>query len=75
VEEQVLVIFAGSNGWVDYVAVAEVRRFESELLDFMRSIHPEILDHVRTTGALPDESDLKTALQAFKDTFVAMEGD
>src|SRR6202166_2000948 len=64
VEEQVVVIYAGSNGWVDTVAVAEVRRFEAELLDFMRSTHPEILEHIRTSGALPEESDLKAALQA-----------
>jgi F-type H+-transporting ATPase subunit alpha len=74
VEEQVLVIYAGSNGWVDDVAVSEVRRFESEMLEFMRAGHPEILEHIRTTGALPEESDLKAALQAFKDGFVAMEG-
>jgi F-type H+-transporting ATPase subunit alpha len=75
VEEQVLVIYAGSNGWVDTVAVSEVRRFEAELLEFMRSSHPEILEKVRTTGALPEESELKSALQAFKDTFIAIEGD
>ena len=75
VEEQVIVIYAGSNGWVDAVAVNEVRRFESELLEFMRANHPEILDSIRSTGALPEEAALKAALQAFKDTFVAMEGD
>jgi F-type H+/Na+-transporting ATPase subunit alpha len=75
VEEQVIVIYAGSNGWVDDVAVAEVRRFESELLEFMRASHPEILESIRSTGALPEESELKAALQAFKDTFIAMEGD
>src|SRR5579862_6377526 len=68
VEEQVVVIYAGSNGWVDSVAVSEVRRFEAELLDFMRANHPEILETIKTTGALPEESGLKTALQAFKDT-------
>jgi F-type H+-transporting ATPase subunit alpha len=52
-----------------------VRRFESELLEFMRASHPEILDHVRTTGSLPDEAPLHAALQAFKDSFVAMVGD
>ena len=52
-----------------------MRRFESELLDFLRADHPEILEKIRTTGALPDEADLKAALQAFKDGFVAMEGD
>ncbi len=75
VQEQVIVIYAGSNGWVDNVAVSEVRRFEAELLDFMRASHPEILESIRATGALPDESELKAALQAFQDTFVAMEGD
>jgi F-type H+-transporting ATPase subunit alpha len=75
VEEQVIVIYAGSNGWVDTVAVSEVRRFEAELLEFMRSSHPEILEKLRTTGALPEESELKSALQAFKDNFIAIEGD
>ena len=69
-----MVIYAGSNGWVDQVAVSEVRRFEAELLEFMRSTHPEILDHIRTQGTLPDESDLDRALEAFKDSFVAIEG-
>jgi hypothetical protein len=40
----------------------------------MRSTHPEILDQIRSTGALPDESQLTSALQEFKDAFVAMEG-
>jgi F-type H+-transporting ATPase subunit alpha len=74
VEEQVVVIYAGSNGWVDQVAVSDVRRYESELLEFMRSTHPEVLEHVRSTGALPDESQLTSALQEFKDAFIAMEG-
>jgi F-type H+-transporting ATPase subunit alpha len=74
VEEQVVVIYAGSNGWVDQVAVSDVRRFESELLEFMQSTHPEILDHIRSTGALPDESALTSAMQEFKDAFIAIEG-
>src|SRR5579863_9122273 len=71
VEEQVVVIYAGSNGWVDQVAVPDVRRYEAELLDFMRSTHPEVLEHVRSTGALPDESQLNSAMQKFKDAFDA----
>src|ERR1700728_2772866 len=59
VEEQVIVIFVGSNGWVDDVAVAEVRRFESELVEYMRASLPEILESIRTSGALPEESELK----------------
>jgi F-type H+-transporting ATPase subunit alpha len=73
VEEQVVVIFAGSNGWVDDVAVSEVRRFESELIDFMRADHAELLDKIRTTGAMPEAADINAAMQHFKDSFVAME--
>ncbi len=50
VQEQVIVIYAGSNGWVDSVAVPEVRRFEAELLEYMRSSHPEILESIASTG-------------------------
>ncbi|HTZ09510.1 MAG TPA: F0F1 ATP synthase subunit alpha [Acidimicrobiales bacterium] len=69
VQEQVLVIYAGTNGWVDDVPVSEVRRFEAELLEFVRASHPELLEHIRTQGTLPDEADLKGALEAFKGTF------
>jgi len=74
VEEQVLVIYAGSNGWVDDVPVSEVRRFEAEMLAFLRANHADLLEGIRTTGAAPDEAVLKKALQEFKDGFVAMEG-
>src|SRR5579862_4324207 len=67
VEEQVLVIYAGSNGWVDHVPVSEVRRFESELISFMRGEHGDLLEHIRTSGALPEEAELTAAMQKFKD--------
>ena len=73
VEEQVIVIYAGSNGWVDHVPVGEVRRFEEELLAFMRRDHAEVLRTIRETGALPEESALTGALEAFKRSFVATE--
>ncbi|MHB8593226.1 MAG: F0F1 ATP synthase subunit alpha [Acidimicrobiales bacterium] len=69
VEEQVMVIYAGSNGFVDDVPVSEVRRFEAELLPFLRANHPQVLDHIRTTGTLPEETELTKALQAFKGGF------
>jgi F-type H+-transporting ATPase subunit alpha len=65
VEEQVVVIYAGTRGWTDTVPVPEVRRFESELLAFLRSGHPELLDHIRDTGTLPDGDALDAALTAF----------
>jgi F-type H+/Na+-transporting ATPase subunit alpha len=75
VEEQVVVIYAGSNGWVDHVPVSEVKRFESELLSFMRGEYAGLLEKIRTTGALPDEAEMKAAMQKFKDAFVATESD
>jgi F-type H+-transporting ATPase subunit alpha len=74
VEEQVVIIYAGSNGWVDDVPISEVRRFESEMIAFFRANHADLLDGIRTTGATPDEADLKKALQEFKDGFTAVEG-
>jgi F-type H+-transporting ATPase subunit alpha len=75
VEDQVLTIYAGSNGWVDDVPVGDVRRFESEMLEFLHSNHSEVPEHIRETGTMPEDEQLKTALQAFKDGFVKLEGD
>jgi F-type H+-transporting ATPase subunit alpha len=74
VEEQVLVIYAGSNGFVDDVPVSEVRRFEAEMLAFLRSNHPEILEHIRTSGQLPEEAALTKAIEAFKSGFDPAQG-
>src|SRR5579864_2855371 len=67
IEEQVVVIYAGTHGWTDDVPVAEVRRFESEMLEFLRANHADLLEGIRATGAAPDAADLKKALQEFKD--------
>jgi len=69
VEEQVLVVYAGTNGWVDDVPVPDVRRFETELLTFLRSDHPELLEHIRATGTLPEDAELKAAFTAFTNVF------
>ena len=68
VEEQTVSIFAGTKGYLDDVAVADVRRFESELLDFFRTRHGGVLSALRT-GGLPD--DLGDLVQSFKDQFQA----
>ncbi len=52
VEEQVLVIYAGTKGWADTVPVSEVRRFEVELVEYFKGNHPAVLEAIRTTGAL-----------------------
>jgi F-type H+-transporting ATPase subunit alpha len=73
VEDQVVVIFAGTNGYVDDIPVADVKRFESDLLSFIRGRHPEILDHIRTTREVPAGDALADAVATFKDEFVSSE--
>ncbi len=71
VEEQVIVIYAGSGGFVDDIPVSEVRRFESEMLSFLRSNHPELLQQIASAGTLPEEAELRKAIESFKSAFDA----
>ncbi len=69
VEEQVVVIFAGTRGYLDDLPTQDVRRFEAELLQDMRSRHSDMLQQIREKGTLPDEAALKAALDDLKDRF------
>ncbi len=69
VEEQVVSIFAGTNGYIDDIPTADVRRFEAELLDFMRTRKGEIMNTIRTTGALPEGDAIPNAVKEFKAIF------
>jgi F-type H+-transporting ATPase subunit alpha len=71
VEEQVVVIFAGTSGLLDDLPVAEVRRFEGELIESFRSEYRHLLDHIRTEKTLPDG--LLEAVQQVKARFRAAE--
>jgi len=66
VEEQVVSIFAGTRGYLDDVAVSDVRRFESELLDHVRSRHAGLLSEIKAKG-VPDA--LADVVKAFKAQF------
>jgi F-type H+-transporting ATPase subunit alpha len=69
VEEQVVVIYAGTKGLLDDVAREDIRRFEGELLEVMRARHGEVLAGIRDTGALADDGPLRSAIEEFKATF------
>jgi len=71
VEEQVCVIYAGTQGFLDGVAIAAVARFEAELLSRLHSKHASLLDGIRTEKALsgPLEAELKSVLASFAETF------
>ncbi|WP_396594703.1 F0F1 ATP synthase subunit alpha [Brevundimonas sp. R86498] len=71
VEEQVVSIYAGTRGYLDAIAVADIARFESELLARMHSAHQSTLDAIKSTKALSKEleAELKAAIEAFAKTF------
>ncbi len=73
VEEQVIVIYAGTRGYLDGLPVAAVGRYEQELLSYMRNEKKEILEAIRTKKALDAETEksLKEALDTFTKAFAA----
>jgi F-type H+-transporting ATPase subunit alpha len=73
VEKQVLSIWSGTNGYLDDVPVAAVRRFESEWLAYLEKNYAEVPHNVRTAKAISgdDEKRLQEACKAFKAQFKA----
>jgi F-type H+-transporting ATPase subunit alpha len=71
VEEQVVSIFAGTKGYLDDVPVGDVRRFESELLDFVRTRHGAMLASIRQDPKADVPGDLGDVVSEFKAQFRA----
>ena len=71
-EEQVCVIYAGVNGYLDPMDVARVRPFESGLLTLLRTKHTDLLDSIRKSGDLSDAdgAKLKAIVDGYAKTFV-----
>jgi F-type H+-transporting ATPase subunit alpha len=71
VENQVAIIFAGTNGFLDEIPVQEVSRYEKEFLEMMEVKHRDVLDDISRTKELSDElaGRLKNILQEFTDNF------
>jgi len=74
VQEQVVVLYAGTRGYLDGVDVADVGRYESELLEWFRSMHGDKLQHIVDNGSVEDEEALEAAIAAFTDQFVGSAG-
>ena len=75
VEEQVVVIYAGVNGYLDPLPVGDVGRFEEELLRHFREDQKDVLDTIRTEKALSDETTakVKDIIDTFAKNFAASE--
>ncbi|MBS3977428.1 MAG: F0F1 ATP synthase subunit alpha [Syntrophomonadaceae bacterium] len=71
VEEQVIVIYAAVNGYLDDVPVSKARTFETEFLQFARNSHPGLLQEIREQKQLTEEmiSRLQQILAEFKQMF------
>lgn len=71
VEEQVVALYAGVNGYLDDIKVEDILRFERELLGFMRMEKSAVLTGIRDKKAIDSELEeqLKAAINSFKETF------
>jgi F-type H+-transporting ATPase subunit alpha len=77
VERQVVSVWAGTTGQLDDVPVEDIGRFESELLDYIGREHAGILDTIRETGELSDDTvtALKDAVGEFRRGFETSSGE
>ncbi len=73
VEKQVVIVFAGTSGMLDDLAVEQIRPFEAELNRFLDSSQTALLQEIREKKALDDQlkAKLNTVLKEFKARFVA----
>ena len=72
-EKQVLIIFAGNQGFLDDMDASNVVRFEAELYPFVEASYPQIFENIRSASKVDDDTSalMKKALEEFKATFVA----
>ena len=72
-EKQALIIFAGNEGYLDSLDASDVVQFESDLYPFIEASYPQILENIRSTSKIDDETMgmMKKAIEEFKSTFVS----
>ncbi|MDD2652331.1 MAG: F0F1 ATP synthase subunit alpha, partial [Sulfurimonas sp.] len=72
VEKQVLIIFAGNEGFFDDMSPSNVVRFEAELYPFIEASYPQIFESIRSTSKVDDSTNalMKKALEEFKASFI-----
>ena len=70
-EEQVVLLYAGVNGYMDTIEVNQISDFENQLMDSIKKDYSNILDDIKSSNTLSDESEelLKKVLDSFLDNF------
>ena len=73
VEKQIMIIWAGTKGYLDDLEVGICRKFEAELYRFLDNAHRPLLDEIRTKKALDADltAKVKAVIEEFKARFVA----
>jgi F-type H+-transporting ATPase subunit alpha len=73
VEREVVSIWTGANGYLDPIEVSDVRRFETELHEFIANNHPQIFTNIAESGDLNEDTilALRRAVDEFTDRFEA----
>ncbi len=72
IEKQVVIIFAGANGYLDDMDASNVVRFENELYPFIEASYPQIFENIRSASKVDDDTKaiMLKALEEFKASFV-----
>jgi F-type H+-transporting ATPase subunit alpha len=73
VEEQVLVLFAVTEGHMDDVPIEDIRRFERGLREYFRDLQSNVLATISESGKLPEGDELVEGIKAFRQTFEVSE--
>src|ERR1700732_316888 len=71
--EQIMIIYAGTNGFLDDLEVEQVRAFSEELNKYVESMNPKLLDTIMQKKTIDDaiKADIEKTLKEFKQRFVA----
>ena len=71
VANQIAIIYAGINGYLDNVGIENINKYEKELIEYLAANNQSTLDNVLSSGKLDDDSEkeLKSALDTFTKTF------
>ncbi len=71
--KQILIIYAGTNGYLDDLQVEQIREFEAELYKFVESMNAKLLDTIMEKKTLDDaiKADIEKTLKEFKQRFVS----
>jgi F-type H+-transporting ATPase subunit alpha len=71
VEDQVLIIFALTNGYLDDIAIRDISKFQQQYLEFMRMSRAKVVEEIKDKKDIPEELEkkIRKALEDFKESF------